>query len=95
MARAEAQAQTISLESQQVVSMALSAWSQIRYYEQEALPRSRSLIDAAMRMREAGQVDYVTFLRTLDEAFSIQREYVEQLAVLNSARLQMLYWSGK
>ncbi len=94
IARAEAESQAIALEKQKVVVDALTSWSKVKYYEAEALPRSSSLIAAATRMREAGQIDYVTFLRTLDEAFSIQLEYAEQLAALNAARLRMQYLSG-
>ena len=94
MARAEAQSQAVALERQKIVERALTAQSKVQYNERAALPRSRSLIAAAMRMREAGQVDYVTFLRTLDEAFSIQLEYIEQLTALYATRLQMQYLSG-
>lgn len=94
MARAEAQGKIIEREKQIVAGKALTAWSKVQFFEQEALTRSRSLIDAAKRMREAGQIDYITFLRTLDEAYLIQLEYAEQLSELYSARLQMQYWAG-
>ncbi len=94
MARTEAQSQALTLESHSVVAEALSSWSKLDYYEKEALPRSSSLITAAMRMREAGQIDYTTFLRSLDEAYSIQLDYAEQLTALYTARYQMLYLKG-
>lgn len=94
MARTEAQTQALALEKHSVVSEVLTAWSKLDYYEKEALPRSSSLIVAAMRMREAGQIDYTTFLRSLDEAYSIQLDYAEQLAAFYTARYQMLYLKG-
>lgn len=95
MARTEAQIQSITIETQSVVTEALTAWSKLDYHEREALPRSAALIVAAMRMREAGQIDYITFLRTLDEAYSIQLEYAEQLKALHTARIQRLYLAGE
>lgn len=95
IARVEAEAQTIALETQSAVTEALTAWSKLLYHEREALPRSRSLTAAANRMREAGQIDYITFLRVLDEAFAIQLEYAEQLAALGAARFRVQYLSGK
>ncbi len=94
VARVEAQTQAIALESQRAQTEASIALVNVRYQDNEALPRSRALITTATRMRDAGQLDYISFLRAIDEAFEIQREYAEQVAALNTARLQMLYLSG-
>lgn len=93
--RAEAQTQAIEIEKQRIVNEHSVAFFQVDYYRQEALPRSSALIAAAVRMREAGQVDYVTFLRTLDEAYAIQRDYVAQVNALNTAHIQLLYLYGQ
>ncbi len=94
VARAEAQRQSISMEYQRAQAAAAAALVKVQYHQNEALPRSRSIIETATRLRTAGEVDYVTFLRTIDEAFSIQQAYTEQVAALNQAWLQMLYLSG-
>ena len=93
--RAEAQTQAIAIERQRIIAEQIIAINQVHYYQREALPRSRALIAAATRMREAGQVDYVTFLRTLDEAFAIQRDYATQAEALNAAQIRLLYLSGQ
>ncbi|MFN0176130.1 MAG: TolC family protein [Saprospiraceae bacterium] len=93
-ARVEVQNQAVALENARAQSDAATALANVRYYEREALPRSRALIAAATRMREAGQIDYVTFLRTLDESYAIQQEYVDQLQALNVAQLRLRYLSG-
>jgi len=95
VARAEAQSQAVALQVQRNYAEALTALGLVRYYEQEALPRSRALISAVLRMREAGQTDYVTFLKTLDEAFAIQREYAEQIQAFETTRIQGLYLAGQ
>jgi len=94
MARAEAESQAIERERQKVVIEALTASSKVKYFEKEGLTRSLSLITAAKRMREAGQIDFIVFLRTLDEAYLIQMEYADQLYALYSARLKRQYLSG-
>jgi len=93
--RAEVQNQAIALEKERIVGEHIIALFQVDYYHQEALPRSQALITAATRMREAGQIDYVTFLRTLDEAYAIQRDYVAQVNALNTAHIQLLYLYGQ
>jgi len=93
--RAEAQQWSVRSALDRLRAEAVTALARVQYYQREALPRSRTLITAAMRLREAGQIDYVTFLRTLDEAYSSQREYIEQVNALNSARLQMRYLVGE
>ncbi len=93
--RAESQSQVIALELQRAQSDQQIALADVQYHEREALPRSRALIAAATRMREAGQVDYVTFLRTLEGAYAIQRDYTGQVNALNSARIRVLYLLGK
>lgn len=94
-ARTEAQNQVVSLEQQRAQTALLTALAQVRYHEQEALPRSQSLIAAALRLRNAGQIDYLTFLRTLDEAFAIPRDYAAQIQAFETARIQMLYLVGQ
>jgi outer membrane protein, heavy metal efflux system len=93
--RAAAQMQAVELELESVQTEARAALEQVRYHEREALPRSLALIATATRLREAGQLDYVAFLRTLDEAFDIPRAYAAQIRVLNEAVLKLRYLAGQ
>lgn len=95
IARAEAQTQAVALERQRAESDFATALANVQYHEQEALPRSRALIAAAIRMREAGQVDYILFLRALDEAFGVQRKYTDSVQALQLARLRLQYLAGQ
>ncbi len=94
-ARSEAESQSLAMQQQRSRVEALMALAQVQFYENEALPRSRALISAAMRMQEAGQIDYIATLRILDEAYAIQREYGDQLHAFNAARIQMQYLAGQ
>lgn len=93
--RAAGELQTLNLELFRAQADWTTGLNQVRYYEREALPRGRTIIATATRMREAGQVDYLNFLRTLDEAFTIQREYVAQLQNANLSRIKLLYIAGQ
>ncbi len=94
-ARSEAESQALALQQQRSRVDARMALSQVQYYEKEALPRSQALIAAALRMREAGQIDYLALLRILDEAYAVQREYATQLHAFNTARIQLQYLAGQ
>ncbi len=94
-ARAEAQGLNATLELERLRSSAAIARGQLRYFQQEALPRSRTLLSTALRLREAGQVDYTTFLRTIDEAYAIPRAYTVQIQAFESARIQIRYLQGQ
>jgi outer membrane protein TolC len=94
LARAEAQRQALQMELQRTQSEAANALAMVQYHQREALPRSLALIAAATRLRAAGQVDYIAFLRVLDESYAIQWEYADQLQALNTALLRLLYLAG-
>lgn len=94
-ARAEAQAQEVTLEWGKAQTNAANARAQVQYFQEEALPRSRAIIGAAQRMREAGQVDYLTFLRTISEAFDTRQEYGQQCYEFHLAQIQLLYLSDQ
>ena len=91
IARAEAQSQSIALERERAQREAATKLGLLHYYEREALPRSQVLISTALRLREAGQSDYLTFLRTLDGAYAIKREYATQVQAFETARMRLLY----
>lgn len=94
-ARAEAQMQITAREVQNARNAAENAASNLHYYQRTALPRSQTLIAAALRLREAGQTDYTTFLRTLADAYAVQRHYITQLSALEEARIALLYLTGQ
>lgn len=94
-ARTEAQQQELTMERQRSYVAATVKLDLLRYYEQEALPRSRALISAALRLREAGQTDYLVFLRTLDEAYKVRREYATELQAFELTRIRLLYLAGR
>jgi len=94
IARVETRQLAVSIELQRARSEVADRLRRLHYFQSEALPRSSALISSALRMRDAGQTDYVTFLRTLDDAFSIQRDHVANLQALQTVRIQIMYLTG-
>lgn len=92
--RVAAAAQTVAVEISETQTEAANARALVEYFETEGLPRSRSLIETAIRLRAAGQVDYTTFLRTLDTAFSIENNYAAQIKALNAAQIKLQFLAG-
>lgn len=92
--RTVAAVQNLAVETSGAQNTAANALAQIEYFEREALPRSRSLIETATRLRAAGQIDYPTFLRTLDTAFANENEYLAQIQRLNAAQIRLRFLAG-
>jgi cobalt-zinc-cadmium efflux system outer membrane protein len=74
---------------------ALIHQSTMNYYESEALPQATELTDAATRMFEAGQYDYIKYLTTLSDAFQIRQQYLELLRTYNKSLITLQYLTGQ
>lgn len=92
--RTAAAEQNLAAENSGIQNTVANALAQIEYFEREAMPRSRSLIETATRLRAAGQIDYPTFLRTLDTAFATENEYLAQIQMLNAAQIRLRFLAG-
>lgn len=90
-----AQSQQITLQLAQVELAIQMNVDLVRYYEQEALPRSRALLAAALRMREAGELDYLGLLRMVDAVFDTQKAYFEAIQSMKTAENQHLFLLGQ
>jgi outer membrane protein, heavy metal efflux system len=93
-AQTDAKSQALSMASQRTLAAATTAIAQLNYHKDEALPRSQALIAAATRLREAGEIDYITFLKTLDQAYATQRDYADHWQAFYTAQVQLLYLAG-
>ncbi len=92
--RLEAAVRTVALERAQLESEMAIGLAQIRYYEKEALPGSTVLATTALRMREAGQIDYSAYLRVLDEVYQVKKAYSEQVYAFNMGLIKLRYLAG-
>jgi outer membrane protein TolC len=92
--RVEAAARDAALALAATENEAITALAQVQYFETEALPRSRKMVEAASRMQTAGQMDFSALLRTLDTAFSIENDYINQLKNFESTQIKKRYLTG-
>ncbi len=80
-----AQWQNLHSKLQQPKSDAIKNQTSLNYYEKTGLKQSEDLITAASRMFSAGQTDYITYLRTLSDAYGIQVKYLETLRAFHQS----------
>jgi outer membrane protein TolC len=92
--RLEAAVRTVALERAQLESEMAIALAQIRYYEKEALPGNAVVATTALRMREAGQMDYSAYLRVLDDVYQVKKAYAEQVYAFNTGLIKLRYLAG-
>jgi outer membrane protein TolC len=90
-----AQQQNLNAKMQQAKGDVLKYQSSLAYYESTGLKQADDLITASGRMFSAGQNDYITYLRTLSDAYNIQVKYLETLRAFNQSIININYLNGQ
>lgn len=90
-----AQQQNLCAKMQQAKGDVLKYQASLTYYENKGLKLAGDLIAASARMFSAGQTDYITYLKTLSDAFSIQVKYLETLRAYNQSIININYLNGQ
>ena len=92
--RTNAQKQILSVDLQQAQGNYQKYRQTLDYYETKGLKQSEEIISTATRLFKAGQNDYVSFLRTLNDAYAIKQRYIEALRNHNQTILNINYLLG-
>lgn len=92
--RTTAQIQTLSVDLQQAQGDFEKYRASLDYYETTGLRQSDDLINTARRLFGAGQNDYVSFLRTTNDAYAVRLRYIETLRNYNQSVLTINYLTG-
>ena len=92
--RTTAQIQTLSVDLQQAQGDIDKYRVALDYYETTGLRQSDDLINTARRLFQSGQNDYVSFLRTINDAYAIRLRYIETLRNYNQSLLTRDYLTG-
>ena len=92
--RTNAQKQILSVDLQQTQGDYQKYKQTLDYYENKGLKQSEEIILTATRLFKAGQNDYVSFLRTLNDAYTIKQRYIEALRNHNQTILNINYLLG-
>ena len=92
--RTAGQTQTLAVDLQQAQGDFDKYRASLDYYETTGLRQSDDLINTARRLFGAGQSDYISFLRTTNEAYAIRQRYLEALRNYNQSLLSINYLTG-
>jgi cobalt-zinc-cadmium efflux system outer membrane protein len=92
--RTTAQVQTLSVDLQQAQGDFDKFRASLDYYEITGLRQSDELINTARRLFQSGQNDYVSYLRTINDAYAIRLRYLEALRNYNQSVLTINYLTG-
>lgn len=89
-----AQQQSLSIDLLEARTAFAKAQDQLLYYEYTATRQATTIIDASQRYFQGGEIEYTSHLRTLNEAYSIQRAYLDAVRDYNLAALRLNYING-
>ena len=92
--RTTAQVQTLSVDLQQAQGDFVKYQASVDYYETTGLRRSDEVINTARRLFQAGQNDYVNYLRTINEAYAVRQRYLDAIRDYNQSLLTINYLTG-
>jgi len=93
--KAVAQQQALSIELQKAQGDYLKYYQSLAYYETTGLKQTDDIIITSKRFFEGGHtVDYINFLRTINEAYLIKLKYAESLKNYNQSVININYLTG-
>ena len=91
----EAQVLKINMEIQSTYLKHLAYKETLLLYKSDILPQAMELTNASKRFYTSGNTSYIDYLRNLNEANNIQKNYWETLKNYNQSIIYMQYLSGK
>jgi len=68
--------------------------AQLNYYETKGLELANELVNFAGRGYSAGEIEYVEYIRNLDQANSIRNQYLETLRLSKQTKIEINYLLG-
>ncbi|MHB9056446.1 MAG: TolC family protein, partial [Paludibacteraceae bacterium] len=67
----------------------------ISYYETQAVPEANLIIEQASRSYKAGEIDYLAYIQSVNNALSIKENYLEALSNYNQTVIAIEQLTGK
>jgi len=92
--QSQSQQQQLSLQLIAAQSSLSKATSALLFYEDTGLNQAETIENAAKKLFSAGVTDYTTYLRTLNDSYSIRFNRLEALRNYNEASLELNFLSG-
>jgi outer membrane protein TolC len=67
----------------------------LNYYETTGLKQADAIISTAMRSFESGNISYIIYMQSLNQAFEIKLSYLETVKNYNQSIIQINYFNGQ
>lgn len=85
----------LDVDIQKAFTVYNAALQGVKYFEITGLKVSDEMIKASKRFFEAGETDYINFLRNISDAFDVQKKYLMEVEKLNKSILELQYLTGQ
>ncbi len=82
-------------EYQQAITDFRKYGESLHYYETAALQQAQTIISAATRSYNAGESSYFVYLQSLNQAFEINRTYLDTVRGYNQSIIELNYLGGQ
>lgn len=86
--------QQLSVQLIQVQNELAIYTQSLQYYKNTGIPKANVIIGTAKRFFESGANDYISYLRNINDAYSIQLKYLEVIRNYSQAILSIKYITG-
>ena len=96
-AQAQAQVQQLELGSQyeQALADTRKFAASLGYFEQTGLPQATAIISQSQRLFRAGEISYLVLIQSLNQAFTIQNNYLATIRDYRQALVELAYLRGQ
>ena len=96
-AQAQVQVQQLELgtQYQQALADTRKFSASLTYFEQTGLPQSTAIISQSQRLFRAGEISYLVFIQSLNQAFGIQNNYLATIRDYRQAITELNYLRGQ
>ena len=82
-------------EQQQAIADFKKSSQSLNYYETSGLSEADTIIYAATKSFNAGQINYIVYMQSLNQAFEIKFNYYDALKQYNESIIQLNYLNGQ
>lgn len=67
----------------------------LNYYEQTGLKQAETIISTSKRSYDAGEISYIIYMQSLNQAFEIKLSYIETIRDYNQSIIELNYLKGQ
>lgn len=86
---------TYSAEYTQALNDFSKYTGSLNYYEQTGLKQAETIISTSKRSYDAGEISYVIYMQSLNQAFEIKLNYIETIRDYNQSIIELNYLKGQ